>query len=218
MAINKKQTPPIVKVGIIGIAAVMVLAFTLPLISPTLFSGGTATNTAATEQSQYDTVAAQYTGSIDAFQAQLESDPTSFTVLVNLGNTYSNWGQELFKTQNGVQPASQPVWTASATYYGQALAVQPGDPAVTTDYAISLFYSGQTNNAIAAVESVMAENPDFAPAFFNAGIFYSNAGRPAEAASAMGTFLVLDPQGTSGDLATAQSVIDEAAAAPVTTP
>ncbi len=219
MAINKKQTPPIVKAGIIVVAALMVLAFTLPLISPTLFTGGTATNTTGTAgQSDYDTVAANYSGTVEAFQQQLESDPTSYTVLVNLGNTYSNWGQELYQIQQKIQPASQPIWSASATYYGQALAVQPGSPEVSTDYAISLFYSGQLNRAIEVIEPVMVENPDFAPAFFNAGIFYSNAARPADAASAMSTYLVLDPNGQFGDVATAQSIIDEAGAAPVTTP
>ncbi len=208
MAINKKKASPAVKIGIIVVAVMLVLAFALPLVSPTLFSGSSASDS-ATDSGQLETIAGQYAPTVTAYQQQLASDPTSFTVLVGMGNTYSDWANAILQYQGTAGGADMPVWAATIAYYERALQVQPGDPNVTTDLAIAYYYSGDVGNAIGAVESVIALNPDFPPAHFNAAIFYKSANMPAEAVAAAQTFLELDPNGQFGDPATAQGIIDE---------
>jgi tetratricopeptide (TPR) repeat protein len=61
------------------------------------------------------------------------------------------------------------MWISAATAYERALAEQPGDPNVSVDLAIAYFYSGQTDRAIETAERVIAESPEFGPAYFNAG-------------------------------------------------
>ena len=66
---------------------------------------------------------------------------------------------------------------AAAKVYEAAWAKQPGDPNVGTDWAISLFYSGNVDGAVKQVNAVLAADPRFQPGLFNKGIFLSHASR-----------------------------------------
>lgn len=211
MAINKQKSSPLLKAGIIIISAMLVLAFTLPLISSNLFSGSSS-NGGTTQQGQLDALATTYGSQVAGLQQMLASEPTSYTVLVNLGNTYFDWGVEAQKIA-GQTGGDQPMWTSAASFYDRALTEKPGDPNVTVDAAIAHYYSGNTAKAITLGESAAKANPEFAPAYFNLAIFYQNSGRSADAVAAAQTYLKLDPNGNNGDPATMQSIISEASGA-----
>lgn len=66
---------------------------------------------------------------------------------------------------------------AAAKVYEAAWAKQPGDPNVGTDWAISLFYSGDVKGAVKQVNVVLAADPRFQPGLFNKGIFLSHMSR-----------------------------------------
>ena len=66
---------------------------------------------------------------------------------------------------------------AAAKVYEAAWAKQPGDPNVGTDWAISLFYSGDVNGAVKQVNVVLDADPRFQPGLFNKGIFLSHLSR-----------------------------------------
>ncbi len=66
---------------------------------------------------------------------------------------------------------------AAAKVYEAAWAKQPGDPSVGTDWAISLFYSGDVNGAVKQVNVVLGADPRFQPGLFNKGIFLSHMSR-----------------------------------------
>jgi len=66
---------------------------------------------------------------------------------------------------------------AAAKVYEAAWAKQPGDPNVGTDWAISLFYSGDVNGAVKQVNAVLAGDPRFQPGLYNKGIFLSHMSR-----------------------------------------
>lgn len=214
MALDKKQTKLITKIGIGLVALMLVVAF-IPWNS--FGFGGGAQDPTGTDGGQLETIASKYTSTIAFNDEALASDPTSYTVLVSQGNTYFDWALEVQQaSQTG---ADRPMWLSAAVYYGRAVSVQPGDPNVATDYAVSLFYSGDVQSAIGVIEPVLMENPEFAVAFYNAGIFYNAAGRSADAVSAMQTYLSLDPGGQSGNPEVAQQVIDaNASAAGMSTP
>ena len=66
---------------------------------------------------------------------------------------------------------------AAAEVYEAAWAKQPGDPNVGTDWAISLFYSGDVDGAVKQVNVVLDADPRFQPGLFNKGIFLSHLSR-----------------------------------------
>jgi hypothetical protein len=66
---------------------------------------------------------------------------------------------------------------AAAKVYEAAWAKQPGDPNVGTDWAISLFYSGDVDGAVKQVNVVLDADPRFQPGLFNKGIFLSHLSR-----------------------------------------
>ena len=68
-------------------------------------------------------------------------------------------------------------FAAAAKVYEAAWAKQPGDPNVGTDWAISLFYSGDVNGAVKQVNAVLAGDPRFQPGLYNKGIFLSHMSR-----------------------------------------
>jgi hypothetical protein len=66
---------------------------------------------------------------------------------------------------------------AAAKVYEAAWDKQPGDPNVGTDWAISLFYSGDVDGAVKQVNVVLDADPRFQPGLFNKGIFLSHLSR-----------------------------------------
>jgi tetratricopeptide (TPR) repeat protein len=210
VAINKKQSSLWVKIVLVFVA----VAFVVSLI-PALFLGNTggtqnasgASETAAT----LEQIANDHLPAVNSYTAVLASEPTSYTALVGLGNTYFDWGFQIQQAIGASTGNDLPMWLSAATLYSQALTVQPGDPNVATDFAISLFYSGQTDRAIEVIEQVKVESPEFGPAYFNAGIFYRFAGDTAQAIANLERYLELEPQGTSASAAT--SILAELQAA-----
>jgi len=69
---------------------------------------------------------------------------------------------------------------------------------VRVDHAITVFYSGDSVTAIKLAEGVIKDDPTFAAAHFNLGVFYQAAGDKAKAIAAYKRFLEIDPQGTQG--------------------
>ena len=197
MAINKSSTPPWVKAVIIMVAVAFIAVPVVSAISSSGSFGGSSTQTASADT--YASISQKHAGTTQMYDQQLASEPTSYTVLVNQGNAYYDWAAEVqASTQLAQSGADRPIWLAATSYYARALEVKSGDPAVTVDMAISYFNAGQTPKAIEAAESVMKTSPDFAPAYFNGGVFYGSAGRNAEAVAAFEKYLQLDPQGASG--------------------
>ena len=154
---------------------------------------------------------------VDPLLAAQASDPTSYTVLVNLGNAYMDWGDglgQLVNLKSGAQlTAQQQKYANEATdkyakaraAYAQAVALKPGDSGVTVDYAISTYYSsGDTTSAIAIAEPVTVSDPTFVNAWLNLGVFYSQSAAPGAKAKAIAAYnevLKLDPTGAKVDVA-----------------
>lgn len=211
MAINKKKASPIVKIGIWVISGALVLSFTLPLLADSLTASRTGSSATGT-QGQLDALATQYGGTVSSLEQSLASEPTSYTVLVNLGNTYFDWGMGTEQAAPNTG-GSRPMWNSAVLYYDRALAVQAGDPNVSTDAAIAHYYSGDLAGAVELIDGVVAANPDFAPGHFNAAIFYEAAGRNADALAAANKAIELDPEGQSGNQTVLTDIISRVSAA-----
>lgn len=210
MAINKAKS----SVGVKIILIFLIIAFVLSFISLSgVFSGtGQQTTGTAGGSDPLANVNSQYRPTVQALTSQLQSDPTSYTVLVSLGNTYFDWAsqtQQASQNSTATAGADQPLWVAAKDAYRRAVAIKSGESPVMVDYAISSFYTGETDQAIKIAESVSKSDAKFAPAWFNLGIFYGAVGQNQKAIASFERYLKLDPSGKSGNPDFAKQRINE---------
>jgi len=102
----------------------------------------------------------------------------SYRELVQRGHDLYDQGDALI--QGGDFEQGVEYFAAAAQVYETAWAKEPGDPSVGTDWATSLFYSGDFDGAVAQVKVVLEGSPDFQPAWFNLGNYLQHQARMAE--------------------------------------
>lgn len=197
MAIDKSNTRPWVKVTLIILIIAFVLSFVALSSNPWQAFQAPQQDPAQTA----NTVDAQFQPQVASLTNVLQSDPASYTVLVSLGNTYFDWAvqkQQASQNSTATIGADLPLWTAAKDAYARAVAVKNDESTVRVDYAIALFYTGDSTKAIEIAEGVMKDDPTFGPAWFNGGIFYQTIGDKDKAITAFERYLALDPEATTG--------------------
>lgn len=102
----------------------------------------------------------------------------SYRELVQRGHDLYDQGDALIQAGDFEQGVEY--FAAAAQVYEAAWAKEPGDPNVGTDWATSLFYSGDFDGAVERVMVVLKENADFQPAWFNLGNYLEHQARMAE--------------------------------------
>jgi hypothetical protein len=102
----------------------------------------------------------------------------SYSELVSRANDLYDQGDTAFQNQDFDQGGAY--FAAAAKVYGAAWKKQATDPSVGTDYAVSLFYSGDIASALKQVDSVLAANPDWQKGWLNKGVFLSHEARIAK--------------------------------------
>ena len=104
----------------------------------------------------------------------------SFAELVQRANGLYDKGAQAF--QDNDQNAGVQHFAAAAKVYRAAWKQQATDPNVGTDYATSLFYSGDAEGALTQVDEVLAGSPDFQTAHLNKGVYLETAAQAAREA------------------------------------
>jgi len=102
----------------------------------------------------------------------------SYRELVQRAHDLYDEGDRLFAAEEIEQGVAY--FAAAAQVYEAAWKKEPGDPNVGTDWATSLFYSGDFDGAIERVRIVLEENPDFQAGWFNLGNYLTHQARMAE--------------------------------------
>ncbi len=102
----------------------------------------------------------------------------SYDELVARANELYDTGDAEFQNQNFEQGGAY--FAAASEVYAAAWKKQATDPAVGTDYAVTLFYSGDIETALKQIEAVIKVDPEFQKAWLNKGIFLSHEARIAE--------------------------------------
>lgn len=151
--------------------------------------------------------------SINAKIAANSSGSAQLAGLANLGNAYMNWGGELQQASDYV-PASasaasssadaskgsdasgatdsdatqadehvKDVFSQAVSYYDRYLELNESN-AVRVNRAVSLYYAGDEDGAIASLEELTGESGDFSPAWFQLAMFYQTDGETSAARSA----------------------------------
>ena len=102
----------------------------------------------------------------------------SYSQLVQRANGLYDQGAQAFQKKQ--HSAGEQYFAAAAKVYRAAWKQQPTDPNVGTDYATSLFYSGDGEAALKQVNAVLAKSPDFQTAHLNKGIYLQTASQAAQ--------------------------------------
>lgn len=100
-----------------------------------------------------------------ALRARLARNPKDLAALVRLGDME-------FDAQK---------FDKASDYYARALALDPTNPDVRTDYATALHQNGHDLDALKQLDTVLKERPAFATALFNRGIVLQAIGRRTDA-------------------------------------
>jgi tetratricopeptide (TPR) repeat protein len=199
MAIDKSRTSPLMKTLIIILAASFVISiFSLGALSscsvaaPLLPGGGT---TPATTVESTATIAARYAPQIQALEASLAVEPKNYDLLVSQAESYFGWAYDVQMADQSVSTTSNPLWGTARSYFQRAVAVKATDATIIGDYAVTLFYSGDTSAAIAAGEQARTLDPKVAQNLFNLGNYYASAGENTKAITAYEAYIAAAPSG-----------------------
>jgi hypothetical protein len=106
-------------------------------------------------------------------RARIANNPRDLAALVQLGDME-------FDAQK---------FDRAHAYFARALALDPTNPDVRTDDAISQHMTGHDLTALAELDQVLAERPGFASAIFNRGVVLEAIGRRTDAIAAFQHFL-----------------------------
>lgn len=114
---------------------------------------------------------------LTTMRARLKANPNDLAALVALAAMYFDAGK----------------FDQAASYDRRALALDPGNPDVRTDYATALHQTGHDLDALAQIDTVLAKRPAFAPALFNRGVILASIGRRTDAVAAFEHFVAAAP-------------------------
>ncbi len=116
-------------------------------------------------------------------RGRIARNPHDLAALVGLASLYFDAGK----------------FAQALPYYKSALALDPNNPDVRTDYATALHGANEDLEALAQLQIVLDANPNFAPALFNEGIVASSIGRRTQAVAAFQKFLKVAPHDPHDD-------------------
>ena len=203
MSLNKSNTSPFMKIVIIVTIISMVMLFLAGGVT-----GLIALFQPAPQAAKVDPIVAlrtQYDPQIQALTTVLASEPTSYTLLVNLANAHLSYAQELQNLTSeqstaAMEPLAQQLTLARDTYAKAVKANKNTESPVLVDYAITTYYSGDATAAVKIAEGVIKKDPTFAAAFYNLGIFYEAVSKKELAIAAYQKYVTLDLTGQNGNM------------------
>jgi len=126
----------------------------------------------------------------------------SYDELVQTANELYDKGDAAFQSQDFAGGGEY--FQAAAMTYAAAWQKKKTDPGVGTDFATSLFYSGNIDAALKQIDEVVKKFPDYQAAFYNLGNYLAHKARIAEQEG--------DKQTAKADMAAAKEAYTKAVA------
>lgn len=118
-------------------------------------------------------LAEQNADTVKKFQKRLEEDPNNLAALLNLGQTYMNWGYSAqYSSSTDEEKAySNDLLNKSVEYFDRYLAIQDSD-AVEVQKISAQYYLGKTQESVDAMKKIAEEKSDYPLAWAHLGLFY----------------------------------------------
>lgn len=154
---------------------------------------------ATQEKTGIEAVDAKYEKSATALEKKLNDNPDDLASLLNLGNSYMNWGYaaSAYATDDASSKHVGDLFQKAIDYYNKYLE-KNDSPAVKVNIALCTFYSGNTDGAKEYLKKMLEATPDYGPAWANLGLCYEAAGDKDQARAAYKKAEETDPNDEYG--------------------
>lgn len=216
MAFDKNHTSLFMKIVIIFFAVVLVVSLCLPFFSGCTQRSSSTSNDDAQDSAQSDStssntvsgVEAQYSTLISSLTEKLEGDPDSLAYLANLGNAYMNSGLAMMAASDADSFAEkvEASFASAVGYYDRYLEIasdgsdaadQESINTVSLKKALCQYDMGDTEQAVKAVEDLVADQPDYAMGWYELGTLYEQEGDSEKAREAYNKAVEADGDASS---------------------
>lgn len=158
-------------------------------------------NAAATDgvPEKLQSLATQYAPKVSTLESKLESEPNNLAALLNVAQDYMSWGYQAVSQSSSDEETSYAngLLDKAIGYYDRYLALNDSNSA-KVDRALCQYYEGDTTDALAALEQITTDSPDFAPAWANLGMLYERSGDTDKAKDAYQKASDADPNNEYG--------------------
>lgn len=225
---QKKQSQnTLIKVAAVVFAAILAFSMMLPSCS-TIFSGRNAQpapeeqpaepaeDASASEESPEGTEATEdaepaeeltgialadshYQPLVDELKAKLDENPDDLASILNLGNYYMSWATEAdasaYVDQDRLYVSD--LYDEAISYFDRYLEINDSKD-VRSRRALCMFYAGDVQPAMRALEEFTAEVPDYGPAWVYLGMMYESTGSADKAEQAYLNATTSDPDDLYG--------------------
>lgn len=231
---QSKWRRTLIVIAVVLASLVMALSILLPSLSAVIeaFTSGSdtteeaatteaaesddaSTEDATTEDSEadayqeyIDTIDERYGTTAESLEAKVEADATDKASLINLANTYYQWGTSLsnFTTTDEQTLHMQEKLEAAITTYDKYLALEDSNAAQVSKIMCN-YYLGNVDAAIIDLEAFCAKTANYAPAWSDLGMMYNAKGETDKALEAYNKVVEVDPNDTYGLKSSAESQI-----------
>jgi tetratricopeptide (TPR) repeat protein len=186
----------LIKIGTIAICVIVVLGLMIPVAgigvsSCTPQGGGGATGADGSDTSSGNTgtggsdegldLRSMYESSLTKYEGLTTDDPENYSNFEMLGNVAFDWAVSAQQGKLAADPYTvEDLYQKAIAAYTSRLALK-ASPEVSVDRAIATHYNGDTLGAIEQLEAFTAEDPYFAKAWTNLGVFYATDGQTDKA-------------------------------------
>ena len=133
------------------------------------------------------------------YEKRLKKDPENLALLLNLGETYMNWGYSAVtnSTTDEETAYSKGLIEKAEDAFNRYLKIRESD-AVKVNLAQCQNYKGDTKGAIKSLVSITKESPDYPLAWVYLGMFYEQSGDNEKATEAYHKAIDTDPNDEYG--------------------
>lgn len=144
-------------------------------------------------------LATQNADAVKKFEKRLEEDPNNLAAILNLGQTYMDWGYnaQYSSTTDEEKAYSNDLLTKAVEYFDRYLALADSD-AVQVQKISAQYYLGNTEESVNAMKQITEQKPDYPLAWAHLGLFYEWQYNFADATDAYKKAAAADPDDEYG--------------------
>lgn len=215
--LKEQRKKKITAIAVGAFAVIMALSMTLPSLTY-IFGNRSAQQTQEQTQEQQtqsedstdestteetltgmEAVDANYKAVIDPLEKKLEEKSDDLATLLSLGNDYTSWASEAssYATDDESSAHVKELYEKAMEYYDRYLALNDS-AVVKASKAMCMLYNGDQEGALAALQTLTQESPDYGPAWANIGYIYENQGETDKAKEAYEKAIEADPDNEYG--------------------
>lgn len=190
-----------------AVIVVFIVIFALSTLAGALAS---VFQSSQTVEYNVDYIDSQYSDYVADLESQLEEDPENTETLLAVARACSTWGSyvQMLAASDEESAHGDELLQRSIGYYDRYLELDNASDA-RAERAMCEYYLGDIETAVADLEALMTDDPEYATGWYDLGLLYEAQGLTDDAVAAYQRAAELDPDDEQGVGASAQSRVDE---------